>query len=327
MDQNFSTERMKKLSLIIPVYNVEKYVAKCMQSCINQNLNKADYEIIIINDGSTDNSFEIIKAIAAGHENITIFSQTNAGLSVVRNRGLELAQGEYIWFIDSDDWIEKNCLQSITEKLIDIDVLAMGYVDAYDDTSKNKKIFPTSAVTNTGIDLLHNSYIVPAQFYIYNIKFLKQNNLFFEPGIFHEDFEFIPRMLYFAKKLVVCNKQFYFFYKRPDSITASINPKKSFDYIKIALNLISFEKKNVKKTEKYIFHNVIWLALTNALHNSLVMDKVTRVKLNKELYKNKWMFKYLDSGTILKYRIERILFVTFPKHSVFIYRLLKRFVK
>lgn len=318
---------MKKLSLIIPVYNVEKYVAKCIESCINQDLSISDYEIIIINDGSMDNSLEIVQTIAERQDNITVFSQKNSGLSLARNKGLELAQGEYIWFIDSDDWIEKNCLCSIIEKLIDVDVLAIGYIEAYDDTTKNSKVFPATILGSTGIDLLHNTYIIPAQFYIYSKTFLKENNLFFEPGIFHEDFEFTPRMLYAAKKLVVYNKQVYFFYKRQGSITTSINPKKSFDYIKIALNLISFEKKFVRKTDRYIFHNVIWLALNNALHNSLLMDEVTKIKLNTELYLNSWMFKYLNSGTILKYRIERILFVLFPKHSVFIYQLLKGFIK
>lgn len=316
---------MKKLSLIIPVYNVEKYVAKCIESCIDQNLSSVDYEIIIINDGSTDNSLEIVQGIAKGQDNITIFSQKNGGLSLARNKGLALAQGQYIWFIDSDDWIEANCLNGIIEKLNDVDVLAMGYIEAYDDTSKNNIVFPTTILASAGIDLLRSSYIVPAQFYIYRKYFLKENSLFFEPGVFHEDFEFTPRMLYFANKLVVYDKQIYFFYKRPGSITTSVNPKKSFDLIKIALNLISFEKKNVKQADKYIFHNMVWLALNNALHNSLIMDKKTRNELRMELYNYRWIFEYLKLSIVFKYRIERILFVIFPTNSTLIYRLLRVF--
>ncbi len=314
---------MKKLSIIIPVYNVEKYVAKCIESCINQNFSSVDYEIIIINDGSTDKSLEIVNVIAEKQDNITVFSQKNRGLSLARNKGLELAQGEYIWFIDSDDWIEANCLASIIETLIDVDVLAMGYVEAYDDTTKNNIVFSSNILGNTGIDLLRSSYIIPAQFYIYSFKFLKENNLFFEGGVFHEDFEFTPRMLYFSKKLLVYNKQIYFFYKRPGSITTSVNPKKSFDLIKIALNLISFEKKNVKQADKYIFHNMVWLALNNALHNSLIMDNKTRNEFKTEFFNNRWIFKYLNLSTVFKYRIERILFMIFPKYTTIIYQLLK----
>jgi glycosyltransferase involved in cell wall biosynthesis len=314
---------MKKLSIIIPVYNVEKYVAKCINSCLNQNLSKEEYEIIIINDGATDKSLEIVNNINKNQDNVSVFSQKNGGLSLARNKGLELAQGEYVWFIDSDDWIEVNCLNGILVKLNEIDVLAIGYIEAYDDTTKNNEVRPAIISGNTGIDLIKKSYIVPAQFYIYNRKFLKENNLFFELGIFHEDFEFTPRMLYLAKKLEVYDKQIYFFYKRLGSITTSVNPKKSFDLVKIALNLVSFENSIVKKADKYIFHNMIWLAINNALHNSLIMDKKTKYELRMEFYNNRWMFKYLKSSTIFKYRIERILFLIFPKQTTIIYQLLK----
>jgi glycosyltransferase involved in cell wall biosynthesis len=318
---------MKKLSLIIPVYNVEKYVAKCIESCVNQNLCPNDYEIIIINDGSTDSSLEIVNAIVEKQDNITVFSQINSGLSLARNKGLELAQGEYIWFIDSDDWIEINCLNGIIKKLNEIDVLAMGYVEAFDDTTKNNKVFPHLILGNTGINLLQSSYIVPAQFYIYSMNFLRENNLFFEPGIFHEDFEFTPRMLYVAKNIQLYDHQVYYFYKRPDSIMTSVNPKKSFDLIKIAINLISFEKEFVKKADKYIFHNMIWLAINNALHNSLIMDKHSKVKFNNELILNKWMFEYLNLTTINKYKFERILFILYFRHAILIYRILLGFKK
>ncbi len=312
-----------KLSLIIPVYNVEKYVAKCIESCINQNISSSDYEIIIINDGSTDNSLEIVNTIAEKHNNITVFSQKNEGLSLVRNKGVELAQGEYVWFIDSDDWIETNCLDSIIKKLNEVDILAIEYNETYDDTSKNNKVFPITILGNSGINLLQNAFTIPAQFYIYSKFFLKENNLFFVPGIFHEDFEFTPRMLYLAKKIAVYERQVYFYYQRQGSITTSVNPKKAFDLIKIAINLITFEKSFVKKVDKYIFHDMIWLALNNALFNSLVMDEKTKNEFRMELYDKKWMFKYLKLSTIFKYRIERVLFVIFPKHSTTIYRLLR----
>lgn len=318
---------MKKLSLIIPVYNVEKYVAKCIESCISQNVSSVDYEIIIINDGSTDDSLQIVNEIVGKYDNITVFSQKNGGLSLARNKGLSLAKGEYVWFIDSDDWIEINCLENIINKLVKIDVLAMGYTEAYDDSKKNKKVFVSNIPVANGIELLHSTFIIPAQFYIYRRSFLEKNNLFFEPKIFHEDFEFTPRMLYLAKKIVVYKKLVYFFYKRPGSITTSINPKKSFDLIKITLNLISFEKYFVDKKDKYVFHNMAWLALNNALHNILIMDKKTQNEFTAELYNNSWMFEYLNLSTILKYKIERVLFVVFPKYSFLVYQLLRGFKK
>ena len=95
---------MPKISVIVPVYNVEKYLARCLDSIINQTL--ADIEIICINDGSTDNSLEILNDYAKKDSRIKIIDQTNAGLSCARNAGMQIAQGEYIGFVDSDDWID-----------------------------------------------------------------------------------------------------------------------------------------------------------------------------------------------------------------------------
>lgn len=102
-----------KLSLVIPMYNVELYIEKCLNSCINQDLSSNEYEIIIVNDGSKDTSLSRAEAIARKHNNIKIISQENGGLSSARNTGLKNAKGEYIWFIDSDDWIEPNVLKNL----------------------------------------------------------------------------------------------------------------------------------------------------------------------------------------------------------------------
>ena len=102
-----------KISLIVPVYNVEKYIEKCLLSCLKQDIPQSDYEIIVVNDGSPDSSLAIAERIAAAATNIIIVSQKNGGLSAARNTGLKIAKGDYIWFIDSDDTIKENCLKSI----------------------------------------------------------------------------------------------------------------------------------------------------------------------------------------------------------------------
>ena len=122
------------LTIVIPVYNVEKYIEKCLLSCVHQDIPSDSYEIIVVNDGTKDNSLRIAESIATTHSNISIVSQQNKGLSAARNTGLKLAKGNYIWFIDSDDWIEDNCLSSICQRLAqDIDILQIGYSFAYED--------------------------------------------------------------------------------------------------------------------------------------------------------------------------------------------------
>lgn len=118
-----------KLSLVIPMYNVELYIERCLNSCINQNLSPNEYEIIVINDGSKDNSLSIVEKIVQKYTNIHVISQINGGLSSARNTGLKNARGKYIWFIDSDDWIEPNVLKTLYDAASqnDVDILRFAW--------------------------------------------------------------------------------------------------------------------------------------------------------------------------------------------------------
>ena len=109
---------MTKLSIIVPVYNVEKYIRPCIESIFRQGLDDADFEVIIVNDGTKDRSMEIISSIISQHKNITVINQENQGLSVARNNGIKKAIGNYILFVDSDDLIVDHCLPFFLEKAI-----------------------------------------------------------------------------------------------------------------------------------------------------------------------------------------------------------------
>ena len=118
---------MKKISLIVPVYNVEDFVARCLNSLLEQNMSYEDYEIIIVNDGSTDSSLEIIQPYLEKYPNCKLINKPNGGLSSARNAGLNVALGEYIWFVDSDDFIMPNLLDDLYKECSsnDLDVLWM----------------------------------------------------------------------------------------------------------------------------------------------------------------------------------------------------------
>ena len=102
-----------RLSIIIPAYNVDQYLDRCIESCESQDIHQNDYEIIIVNDGSCDKSLNIANALANKYSNVNVISQENQGLSIARNTGMTLAKGNYIWFVDSDDYIVKNCVGSV----------------------------------------------------------------------------------------------------------------------------------------------------------------------------------------------------------------------
>jgi glycosyltransferase involved in cell wall biosynthesis len=128
-----------KLSIVIPVYNSSNYLDDCLGSLLDQDLNKDKYEIICVNDGSTDNSLDILKLYAEKHQNIKVINQENKGHSTARNVGLKAAKGKYVWFVDSDDFIDGNSLSTIISYMEknDIDFLTIGLRNVLNETHYN----------------------------------------------------------------------------------------------------------------------------------------------------------------------------------------------
>jgi len=315
-----------ELSIIIPMYKVEKYVEKCILSCCsdNQDIKESEYEIICVNDGSPDNSLSIANKIANKYHNIKVLSQSNGGLSSARNTGMRFAQGKYIWFVDSDDWIEQNCLGKIFNVLNkeSPDVLAICNA-IFDGTSISRSRIMSDTTQISGSRYMAIGTPHNAQFAIWNQAFLREFNLSFFVGIFHEDSEFTPRAYYLAKSVSRMNDVVYFTRKNPTSITHTVNPKRSFDYVDFVCENLSCFSQKVCASDKYIYHNLISLCLNNALHNILKSSIDERKKLSEDIGNRQHLFVHLKKSTHLKYRIEYYLFRIFPKHTVTLYRLLK----
>ena len=314
-----------KLSIIIPMYNVELYIAKCLLSCLNQDVSSSEYEIVVVNDGSPDNSLQIAEHIVSTIDNVTVVSQPNGGLSVARNTGLMHAKGEFVWFVDSDDWIEENCLGGILERLdkTQPDFLQLQYRLSYDDESKNKNVYCTIDGIVSGVQQINNGGVpIPAQFAIYRREFLLNKHLEFYPGIFHEDCEFKPRVLFFAERCAAYDKVVYNYYQRAGgSITSMPNPKRAFDCLKVALSIDDFFVNITRGECAPFFHNHISLMINNAL--SVVGEK--KKDFSKELSRYSHLFRHLLKSSILKYRVEGVLFTLFPRHTVEVYYMLQKF--
>ena len=317
-----------KISLILPVYNVEQYVAQCLVSCINQDIPKTDYEIIVVNDGTKDNSLAIVEEIAKTNNNIIVVSQKNAGLSAARNKGLSFAKGDYIWFIDTDDKIKENCLGSVLKKLYseELDALGISAVRVIDGKPIEKIYSYRKPDTNTGKEFLRQKlWLCGAQFTIYKRQFLLDNNLSFMKGVYHEDNEFTPRAYFFAEKVGVLCDILYFFTHNPNSITSLVNPKKSYDCVDVAKSLSTFNTKYVDDDLTVSFHNQIALLINNALYNILRSDdKDVQAAFNAYLYQNRNLFTSLVQSSILKYKLEGVLFKLFPRKSLLVYKLLQK---
>lgn len=231
---------MKQLSIIIPVYNVEKYIRSCMESIYCQKLDDDIFEVIIINDGTKDKSITILDEFINKHKNIIVCSQENQGPSVARNKGIEMACGEYILFIDSDDLLIKNGLPLMLEKAINTkaDIIFADFKkmidqdisDYYDHPDIED---PCVIEEKTGLELYLED-LNPRECYVWrNLirrDYLLQEKINFTPGIFYEDIPFIHELYLKAKKCIRIHKLFYIYRTGNISITNRIDLRKGRDF-------------------------------------------------------------------------------------------------
>ncbi len=226
------------ISIVIPCYNVEQFVEECLESCIGQSFSKDDYEIIVINDGATDGTLDKINGFIATHDcpNLHLYNQENRGLSATRNRGLSMAQGDYVWFVDSDDFIERDALNKIGEMIRTYNqpnLVVLNTVMVEIDGKRSVVDRQLGQVESDGRFVFVNSYIYPysaVQFYVYNRQFLQENGFAFKEGIYFEDCLFTPMVLSRATRCVYLSDPAYIYRLRANSITtSSISEKKLHD--------------------------------------------------------------------------------------------------
>ena len=318
---------MKVLSIIIPVYNVEKYVEKCLRSCEDQDLAPDEYEIIVINDGAKDSSLEIVESVSRDYNNIIIYSQNNAGLSSARNKGLEIAKGEYIWFVDSDDWIEKNCLKGLANTLRhnDVDICQISYRLTYDDCKNNVDVsgFSFDGVKTGHEVTIQGGLFSPAPFGIYKTSFLKRNSLKFVTGILHEDSEFKPRVVLLANRIMCYSPVIYDYYQREKgSITSFFSLKRGEDIIKVNNSLYEFSH-NYSLDIIIAFNKKISMNLNSLFLGFRELNKIDQKKIVKVLSNNRHQIRAMMCANNIKYFIEGFCFFVNINFGLFIHKKLR----
>lgn len=318
-----------KLSIIIPTYNSEKFIEKCLYSCLNQDISHEDYEVIVVDDGSTDNTKNLVLSIKEKYNNIVYIYQENAAQGAARNNGLSKAKGKYIWFIDSDDWIAENCLFNIIQNLESKQLTAVlvghatqhpYYLDKWEKLEENRIISGKEILSS------YKLYISPT-YAIWKKQYLTDFNLTFKEKLFHEDTEFYPRLFYNAPKIGAISQIYYFVYANPNSTTRGVNPRRSFDMIKIISYLNEFKREIPETNIKSFLIDYICININAALYNTLSFNKTSRKEFCKYLYLNRKLLKILTLSNKLKYKIEGILFYIFPKNIILIYKCMQFFNK
>lgn len=265
------------LSIIIPAYNSEKYIAECLQSVIDQELNDNLYEIIIVNDGSTDKTVDVINRFVKLYSNVYLYSKDNSGVSSTRNYGVTMSKGKYLWFIDSDDYISKNILKQIIDKLNSGNYEVMQICEKLVDSNaicKNESI-KLCFDDNKQIDgHLSVSYIISKQF-------LLTHNLFFNENMdMHEDALWCLFILILAKKSTVLLNKVYFYRQHRESTmknrTKSFYEKHSRSLVQEAKILRDIYNKGTIETnpiDKNNFHERIRECIQGALFDVMMSEK------------------------------------------------------
>lgn len=225
------------LSVIIPVYNVEKYIRSCLESVFEQHLDK-NFEVILVNDGTKDSSFCVIDDIIKAHSNIIVLEQENQGLSAARNTGMTKASGEYILFLDSDDLLVNGSLSLLLQKALDssADMIVADFFKLTDEQIQNYHSEIASSIKSfnkNGWDYFVNDFN-PQECYVwrtlYRRLFLEENHLRFIPGIYFEDIPFTTECYLKAEKCIRYPLLFYIYRQRANSIVSSVNMKKVTDF-------------------------------------------------------------------------------------------------
>lgn len=311
------------LSIIIPAYNAEHYLGECLDSCLNQDIPVEEYEIIVVDDGSADATLEVAGKWAESHSNIKVFSQKNQGPSIARNTALDAAQGEFIMFIDSDDYIVRNCLKTLISRCIEenLDMLRFCAANVIEGKAIRRIQYGTTAIT-PGKELLKTKFQVCAPFSIYKKSFLDKAELRFHPGILHEDNEFTPRAYYKASRVGSINDIIYLVRQTPGSITRSANPKKSHDHLTVIKQLDKFASEYADKEYRPYFDKLISDCMNSCFNNMCTLQSEDRERLKKIIYENKTILRHFLNSSALTHRIEGLLMNAFPRHILGIYKVL-----
>ena len=221
---------MKLLSVIVPVYNVEQYVEKCLLSIIENDLPHEDQEIIVVDDESPDKSMERVQPIALQYPFIKTISQKNLGLGGARNTGISHAQGKYLLFLDSDDWVLPNSLKKIVDDSVASDADIYEFSAQGIDT-QGKIVYHYAQSTNEksmdGVSYYNQvRYMNSVWNKLYKTELLVSQNLFFLERIFIEDFEFNTRVFLNAKRVIATDFLVCQIVQTPNSITRNTDAKK-----------------------------------------------------------------------------------------------------
>lgn len=308
-----------RLSIVVPVYNVEKYLERCILSLLHQDLSQSDYEIIIVNDGSTDKSYEIAKKYKEQNSNVILLTQVNKGLSGARNTALKHVSGKYVMYVDSDDFLEENVVGKLLEKAErqQTDLLFFLTVYEYKDGSQiigKKWKFSEEEIYTGEFLLLHGFEVSSVWRCVYSSSFLNRNDIFFTEGIVHEDIDYNFRIYPLAERVMFSSLYVYHYSVYGGSLLHTNNPLTIKKQIYGDLYVINSIRSHLSEAHYSKEVRKMYIRHTNSIAVSTLLrlirdrclplkDKLECVDLAKQLgiypvrgCTNSWLTSFLKNG-------------------------------
>lgn len=295
---------MIKYSFIVPVYNTEKYLKKCLDSLVNQTYK--NFEIIVVNDGSTDKSSNIISKYQKKYKNIIVIDKENEGLSMARNRGVQKSSGKYIIFVDSDDYVSNKLLEEVDKKIDDSDILRFQIATEDEEYTKINEYHEESFESMCGYDafkyLSSYHFVEPAWCYVIRKNYYIENKFSFKKGVYHEDFGLIPYVIYKARKVKSIDFIGYYYIQRNGSIMNNNDykktVKKAFDMIEQYKTMRLFAK-NINRKNNLDDYFLSYIS------NSVIVKARELKKDEKKVYINELKKLNVFDGVLVNTRIRR----------------------
>ena len=278
---------MPNVSIIVPIYNVEGYIEKCLESLVNQTLQ--DIEIILVNDGSTDNSALIAKRFLENYpEKIVYLEKENGGLSDARNYGIPYAKGEYIAFLDSDDYVEKNMYEEMYNlaKKQNSDMVQCNFYWEYPEKDK-KKIADLKEYKGKK-EMLEETRVEAWNKLIRREILVENPEIRFPKGLRYEDMEFTYKLIPYIEKVDILNKPFIHYIQRQNSISNTQN-EKTKEIFEVLENVIEFYKQNklyeeYKDEIEYIYVRTVFCS--SLLRIVKIQDENIKTQLLEKTWEN-----------------------------------------
>lgn len=304
-----------KLSIILPVYNTGHLVEKAINSLLN--LKNIDLEILCMNDGSTDNSWEKLQEIEKKYNQVKLINKQNEGLSMTRNRGIQEASGDYVYFLDSDDWVNTEAFDELLTYCHEgYDIIHGNFSYAYEDgTIKVNKAQLEGIYTGQEFlcqGLLQDKISMASCINIFKRDFLMKYDLLFLPGIYHEDEEFNLRVFSYAERVISKDLTFHMYLQRSNSISndKSKEAKRFNDVITIYESIMNFlsESTHISKAYEQMCSTYVSfiILLSYAKQNNQETMKASEQKIKKlKLYRT-------IQSNLLIYKISKFALLIMP---------------